>query len=209
MATTLSLVQSRSESLFEIDERLAELIDRAEEAAVEGGEIPQELTQEIDAYLEAFRTKIDRIAGYWRWQESIAEICGAEAGRLAARKKAAEGRLERLKGMLVAFMLSRGAKKLEGGKAAIGLQANSTASLIIDDPSRLGGEFFETSIRLTKTEAREIVSRLADGELRRRLEWALEGKAWEVNASAIRAALAVDPSLPGVRLVKGCHVRLR
>jgi DNA repair ATPase RecN len=194
-------------SLFDLDERLIDLMECAEEAA-ESGEIPQELIEEINDYLEAFRTKVDRIAGYWRWQESIAEICGKEADRLAARKKAAEGRLERLKGMLLAFMLSRGAKKLEGEKAAIGLQANGMASLVIDDPTQLGECFFENSIRLTKAELRELISQSADGDLRRRMEVTLAGKGWEVNASAVRAAMT-STSVPGARLVKGHHIRLR
>jgi hypothetical protein len=196
-------------SLFDIDERLVELMDQAEEATSDDGEIPQELVREINDYLEAFRTKVDRIAGYWRWQESIAEICGKEAERLAARKKAAEGRLDRLKGMLLAFMLSRGAKKLEGEKAAIGMQANSMASLVIDDPSQLGECFFESSIRFTKTELQELVYQLADGELRHRLEAALAGKGWEANASAVRAAMTGNAPMAGARLVKGHHVRLR
>jgi len=66
-------------SLFDLDERLIELMDQAEDAAAEHGEIPPELLQEINDYVEAFRTKVDRIAGYWRWQESIADICGKEA----------------------------------------------------------------------------------------------------------------------------------
>src|SRR5207249_7151859 len=116
-------------SLFDLDERLIELMNCAEEAAEDGG-ISQELLQEINDYLEAFRTKVDRIAGYCRWQESIAGICGEEAERLSARKRAAERRVNRLKDMLLAFMMSRGLKKLEGEKAAIGLQANSTPSLV-------------------------------------------------------------------------------
>src|SRR5439155_11967885 len=118
-------------SLFDLDERLIELLERAEEEA-ENGEIPQELREEINDYLEAFRTKVDRIAGYWRWQESIARICGEESDRLSVRKRAAERRVNRLKDMLLAFMISRNFKKLEGEKAAIGLQSNSSASLVID-----------------------------------------------------------------------------
>lgn len=197
------------QSLFDIDERLVDLMDQVEEATADGGEIPHELVQKIDDYLEAFRTKVDRIAGYWRWQESIAEICGKETERLAARKKAAEGRLDRLKGMLLAFMLSRGAKKLEGEKAAIGVQANGMASLVIDDPSKLGECFFENSIRLTKTEIQEVVYQLTDGELRRRLEATLISKGWEVNASAVRVAITNNSAVCGARLVKGHHVRLR
>ena len=196
-------------SLFDLDERLIELMDQAEEAAAGGHEIPQELLQEINDYFEAFRTKVDRIAGYWRWQESIAEICGKEADRLEARKKAAEGRLGRLKNMLLAFMMARDLKKLEGEKAAIGMQANGMASLVIDDPLQIGESFLENTIQFTKTELQEIAYQLADGELRRRLESALSGNGWEINGSVVRFAITNNSLVSGARLVKGHHVRLR
>ena len=195
-------------SLFDIDERLVDLMDRIEDAA-EMGEIPQELLQESNDYLEAFRMKVDRIAGYWRWHESIARICGEEAERLLARKKAADGRVNRLKGMLLAFMMSRGLKKLEGEKAAIGIQANGMPSLVIDDPVQLGERFLENSVRFTKTELQEAVYQLADGELRRRLETILSGDGWEINESAVRSAIVNNAAISGARLVKGHHVRLR
>ena len=195
-------------SLFDLDERLIELLERAEEAA-EDGEIPPELLQEINDYLEAFRTKVDRIAGYWRWQESIATICGEEAERLSVRKRAAERRVNRLKDMLLAFAMSRGFKKLEGEKAAIGLQVNSAASLVIDDPLQIGECFFEKSLRFTKTELQEIVYQLADGKLRHRLQAALTGEGWEINGSAVRFAMTNNSPVSGARLVRGHHVRLR
>jgi len=83
-------------SLFDLDERLVELLECADDAA-QVGEIPKELLLEINDYLEAFQTKVDGIAGYWRWQESIAAICGKEADRLSVRKRAADGRLNLLK----------------------------------------------------------------------------------------------------------------
>ena len=102
MATVDTLKELRShspqkperdpQSLFDLDERLIELLERAEETA-EDGEIPRDLRDEINDYLEAFRTKVDRIAGYWRWQESIARICGEESDRLSMRKRAAERRV--------------------------------------------------------------------------------------------------------------------
>lgn len=195
-------------SLFDLDDRLIELMDRAEEAS-ETGETPAELLQEINDYIEAFRTKVDRIAGYWRWQESIANICGEEAERLAARKRASERRITRLKEMLLAFMLSRGLKKLEGEKATVGLQVNGMASLVVDDPLQIGEQFFESSFRFSKTELQEMVYQLADGDLRRRLESALTGDGWEVNGSAVRFALTNNAAVSGARLVKGHHVRLR
>ena len=124
-------------SLFDLDDRLIELMSLVEEAADAGGEISKELAQEIDTYLEAYRLKVDRIVGYWRWQQSIADISSKEAERLAARKKAAENRVTRLKGFLFAFMMARGIKKLEGEKSDIGMQRNSTASLVVDDPLQI------------------------------------------------------------------------
>ena len=196
-------------SLFDIDEHLVELMDRVEEAVGESGELPPELAQEVNDYLEAFRSKVDRIAGYWRWQESMAWICGEEAERLAARKKAAEGRVERLKNMLLAFMMSRGIRKLEGDKASIGLQQNSTASLIIDDPLQVGECFSENAIRFMKTEFQEVVYQLPHGELRQRLEGILKQDRWQVNGSAVRASIVNGAPVMGARLVKGHHVRVR
>ena len=196
-------------SLFDLDEELIELMDRVEDATADGGEVPAELLQEVNDYLEAFRTKVDRIAGYWRWQESIADICAKEAERLEARGKAAAGRLERLKGMLLAFMLPRNLKKLEGEKASIGMQRNSASSLVIDDPLHIGERFFEATLRFTKDELRGLVSVLPEGEFRRRMEASLGGESWEINGSAVRYALANSSPVPGARLVKGHHVRLR
>lgn len=196
-------------SLFDIDDHLVELMNRAEDEANESGDIPESLAQEITDYLEAFRGKVDRIAGYWRWQESIGEICGRESDRLAARKRAADARVVRLRFMLQAFMQPRSLKRLEGEKAAIGLQQNSTASLQIDDPLQVAERFWERSIRLTKTELQEIAYQLAEGELRRQFEAMLEGDGWEINAAAVRAAIVNGGEVPGARLVKGSHVRLR
>ena len=196
-------------SLFDIDERLVELMDQVADAAADGQEPPSELIEEINEYIEAFHSKVDRIAGYLRWQESIASICGAEAERLSARKKAAEGRVSRLKNMLLHFMLSRGLKKLEGERAAIGLQPNSAASLVLDDPLKIGECFFERSIGFTKTEMHELIYQLPSGELRDRLEAQLAEERWQVNGSAIRAAFANGAEIAGARLVKGHHIRIR
>ncbi len=207
--STAVLTTRDPRSLFDLDERLIELMDQVEDAAAGGGEIPQELVEQVNEYIDAFRTKVDRIAGYWRWQESIAGICGDEAQRLATRKRAAEGRVSRLKNMLLAFMMARGLKKLDGDKAAIGMQANSTPSVIIDAPCEIGECFFEASLRFTKPELQEIAYQLTDGDLRRRIEAVLVGDGWEINNAAVRAALSNNSCVPGARLVKGYHVRLR
>ncbi len=196
-------------SLFELDDRLIELMDRAEEAVESVGFVPDELTQEINDYIDAWRSKVDRIAGYWRWQESIAAICGKEAERLAARRKAAESRVARLRSMLLAFMTSRGVRKLEGERASIGMQANSTATLVIDDPLRVADCFFQQSVPFTKTELQETVFQLPEGDVRRRLESVLLSDRWEINSAAVRAEFESNRPVDGARMVKGYHVRSR
>jgi hypothetical protein len=195
-------------SLFDLDERLVELLDSADEAA-EVGEIRPDVLQEINDYLEAFQTKVDRIAAYWCWQESVAGICGDEAERLSARKRAAERRVNRLQEMLMAFMMSRGLRKLEGDKSTVGLQSNSMPSLVIDDPLQIGECFFERTLRFTKTELQEIVYQLANGQLRSRLKAAFVSDGWEIDSSAVRFALTNGSDISGAKLVKGHHVRLR
>jgi hypothetical protein len=111
--------------------------------------------------------------------------------------------------MLLAFMLPRDLKKLEGEKASIGMQRNSTSSLVIDDPLQIGESFFETTLRFTKNELRGLATTLPEGELRSRIEASIAGEGWEINGFAVRYALANSSSVPGARLVKGHHVRLR
>ena len=138
-----------------------------------------------------------------------ASICAEESDRLSARKKAAEGRVARLRNLLLGFMLARGIKKLDGDKASIGMQLNSTPSLIIDDPLQIGERFFESTLRFTKTELQEIAYQLPEGDLQRRLEAELKRDHWEINGSAVRAAIVNNEPLSGARLVKGHHVRVR
>ena len=107
------------------------------------------------------------------------------------------------------FLLTRGQKKLDGETSSIALQTNGAASLVVHDPQQIGDGFYECPIRFTKPEVQEIVSQLAEGEIRRRLEVTLQGDGWEINASAVRAALVNNASMPGARLMKGHHVRIR
>ena len=139
------------------------------------------------------------------------DICNIPATVLKERSLGSDALLanHRLKNMLLAFMMARGLKKLEGQKAAIGMQANGMASLVIDDPLQIGECFFESNIRLTKTELQEIAYQLADGVLRRRLEATLKSEGWEINGSAVRFAIINNSTVSGARLVKGNHVRLR
>ena len=104
--------------------------------------------------------------------------------------------------------MARGIKKLEGEKSDIGMQRNSSASLVVDDPLQIAERFFERAVRFTKTEFQELVYQLPEGEARRRLEAALKD-GWEVNGEAVRATLVNNELVPGAHLVTGSHLRIR
>lgn len=209
MATPSVSVAQDSLTLFELDEHLIDLMDRIEEATAEGEDVRPDLLQEMTEYLDAFRLKVDRIAGYWRWQESIAAICDQEVERLSNRKRAAQNRVDRLRSMLLTFMLARGLKKLDGAKASIGMQRNSMASLLIDDPLVIADSYRETLVCLTKNEFQELLDRLPEGDLHQKLSTHFHGENWQINSGAVRASLAGGREVPGARLEKGHHVRLR
>jgi hypothetical protein len=143
------------------------------------------------------------------WGPYVVGISGGsqEADRLSARKKATEQRANRLKEMLLAFMMSRGVRKLEGEKSTVGLQSNSMPSLVIDDPLQVGECYFQKTLRFTKTELQEVVYQLADGLLSSRLETSLRADCWEIDDSAVRFVLTTGSDISGARLVKGHHVR--
>ena len=50
---------------------------------------------------------------------------------------------------------------------------------------------------------------MVDGKLRRKLEAALSGDGWEINAAAVRFAMTNGAAIPGARMVKWNHVRVR
>jgi len=154
-------------------------------------------------------TQVDRIAGYLRWQESIASICGAEAERLSARKKSAEGRVSRLKNMLLHFMLRRGLKKLDGEA-----RGNRASAELGGFAGR--GRSAQDRRVLLRAIHRLHEDRNAGADLpiagrgpKGRLEAQLAEDGWQVNGSAIRAAIVNGSEVAGARLVKGHHIRIR
>jgi hypothetical protein len=198
-------------SMFEIDESLAALVEAAaEEADASGGDISEELKTAMATYAEAFGYKVDRIADYVKAQKAEAELAQREAERFEARYKAAENREKRLKQMLAWLMVSRNVQKLRGVMNTISLQANSTASLVIQETTHIPDSFYRAQIDLSWPEWHEILEGLQPGGLRDHLR-AAEGQAVqrELQRGILADALARGEAIPGVTLVKGHHVRLK
>ncbi len=97
--------------LYEIaDEyrRIAGLIDDA------AGELSPELEADLDSVSASLADKAESIAALVREADAEADAYAAEMARLAARKKAAEGRADRLKAYLLAAMEAASVPKIKG-----------------------------------------------------------------------------------------------
>ena len=202
---------ARGLSIFEIDDCLEALVDAAEaDAEVNKGEISEAIKSALATYAEAFGYKVDLIADFLKAQRAEAEIAQREAERFHNRHRAAENREKRLKQLLVWFMLSRNLPKLRGEFNTIALQANSTPSLVIQDPSHIPVSFYRARIDVTWSQWTEILESLPEGALRERLS-AGQGKfiEKELQRGILSDALARGEGIPGIALLKGHQVRLR
>jgi hypothetical protein len=210
MATTAQDV-AKGLSMFEIDESLEALVEAAEqEAEANNGEISEDIKTALATYADAFGYKVDRIANYLKAQKAESELAQREAERFQARYKAAENREKRLKQMLVWFMISRNTPKLRGSLNTISLQANSAASLTIQETTHVPDSFYRAKVELAWSVWREVVDSLPLGPLRDRLG-AADGRTVQkdLQRGILSDALARGETITGVSLVKGHHVRLR
>jgi len=202
---------AKGQSIFEIDESLAALVEAAEaDAEANNGELSEPIKEALVTYAEAFGYKVDRIADFLKAQKAEAEIAQREGERFQARHKAAENREKRLKQMLVWFMLTRNVQKLRGELNTICLQANSAPSLVINETTHIPASFYRARIEISWPEWIEIIEALPQGPLRDRL-MSGEGKfvLKELQRGILSDALARGEVVEGILLVKGSHVRLR
>jgi Siphovirus Gp157 len=202
---------AKGQSIFEIDESLAALVEAAEaDADANNGELSEPIKEALVTYAEAFGYKVDRIADFLKAQKAEAEIAQREGERFQARHKAAENREKRLKQMLVWFMLTRNVQKLRGELNTICLQANSAPSLVVNETTHIPASFYRARIEITWPEWVEILETLPQGPLRDRLT---NGQGnfvqKELQRGILSDALARGEVVEGASLVKGSHVRLR
>jgi len=200
---------ARTMSLFEIDGALVALIESAQdETAANGGELSEQLRTALAEYVEAYGEKVDRIANYLKAQESFAELAKREEERLHARRTSAENRVKGLKNFLCFWMLSRGLKHLKGHLNTITLSKNSVDTLITEEHATIPDRYHKVTVQMSWDEWAIVLSCLAESPLRERL--AGPGAVQkELNRSHLQEAVAGGVVLPGVRLMRGHHVRIR
>jgi outer membrane murein-binding lipoprotein Lpp len=200
---------ARTMSLFEIDEALDLLIEAAaEQVSGPEGDISEELRTALARYVDAFGEKVDRIANYIKAQEAFAEAAKKEANRLEARRRSAENRVKTCKGFLCWFMICRSLKHLKGTLNTVTLSENSAETLMIDEAQAVPQAFMSVLVSLPWPRWEELLSHVPEGTLLRELRrQALETR--DLDRGRVSEALKAGHVVPGARLSRGKHVRLR
>jgi hypothetical protein len=196
---------AETSSLFEIDMELDELLEEMEQQVESEGQASEDLVTRFQQFCEAHGDKVDRIGRFVRMMEAREQFCRGEAARLADRARAAAGRVERTKNMVLYYLLSRDFKKIEGYQFTLRVQKNGQDSVKITDQAavpkcycrieaRIGGAIWET-----------VLSLLPD-ELAKTLEASIQET--RPDSDAIKAALAQNELVPGAEVRRGSHLRV-
>ena len=134
-------------TLYELDSKIAELLDTGFEMScidAETGEIDE---TQLAIYLEQLqldrKTKIDNIAVYVKNLEAEAVAIRAEEKKLKERREAKERKAERLKNYIKTSMLLQGETKFESARVSMALR-NSKA--VVVDESKLESVYFINKI---------------------------------------------------------------
>ena len=124
---------AEASSLFEIDMELDGLLEEIEGQVESEGQASEDLVARFQQFCEAHGEKVDRIGRFVRMMEAREQYCRSEAARLTDRARAAAGKVERTKNMVLYYLLSRDLKKIEGYQFTLRAQKNSQDSVRIND----------------------------------------------------------------------------
>ena len=108
---------AETNSLFEIDAELDGLLDEIEEQTAQGIEPAEEIVARFQQFCSAHGEKVDRIGRFLRRMEAREQFCRAEVARLSDRARAAAGKVERTKNMVLYYLMSRDLKAIEGASS--------------------------------------------------------------------------------------------
>jgi hypothetical protein len=192
-------------SLFEIDMELDGLLEEIQEQVESQGEASEDLVSRFQQFCEAHGEKVDRIGRFVRMMEAREQFCRSEATRLGERARAAAGKVERTKNMVLYYLLSRDLKKIEGYQFTLRAQKNSQDSVRITDEATLPKSYCRIEARIPGIIWETVLSILPD-ELARTLESSVQET--RPDNDAIKAALAQSEAVPGAEVRRGFHLRV-
>lgn len=197
---------AEASSLFEIDMELDELIEEMEEQTESEGQTSEDLLARFHEFCEAHSEKVDRIGRFLRMMEAREQFCRSEAARLTDRARAAAGKMERTKNMVLYYLLSRDLKKIEGQQFTLRAQKNSQDSVRITGESELPKCYCRIEARIPGVVWETALSLLPE-ELAKTLESSIQET--RPDNDAIKAAVAQNEVVPGAEVRRGTHLRLQ
>jgi hypothetical protein len=196
---------AEASSLFEIDMELDGLLEEIEGQVESKGQAAEDLVAQFQQFCEAHGEKVDRIGRFVRIMEAREQYCRSEAMRLTDRARAAAGRVERTKNMVLYYLLSRDLKKIEGYQFTLRAQKNSQDSVRITDETALPKSYCWIDARIDGVVWETVLSLLPD-ELSKSLESSVQEM--RPNADAIKAAAMRDEHVSGAEVRRGSHLRV-
>lgn len=196
---------AESNSLFELDIELDELLEKIEEQIESEGQASEVLVARFQQYCEARGEKVDRIGRFVRMMEAREQFCRGEAARLGDRARAAANKIDRTKNMVLYYLLSRDLKKIEGHQFTLRAQKNSQDSVKITDEAAVPLCYCRIDARIDGGVWQTVLSLLPDP-----LAMALMSSVQEKrpNAEAIKQAAMQDGQVPGAEIRRGSHLRV-
>jgi hypothetical protein len=193
-------------SLFEIDAELDSLLDEIEEQAEQKGEPSEDLVARFQQFCSAHDEKVDRIGRFLRQMEAREQFCRSEAARLSVRARAAAGKVERTRNMVLYYLMSRDLKSIEGREFTLRAQKNSQDSVRITDEAALPVAFRKIDARVGGVLWETVLANLP-GELGRMIESTVEES--RPDTDTIKAAILREEEVPGAELQRGWHLRIK
>jgi hypothetical protein len=164
-----SVMASIAEGNFEIDMERDELLEEMEQQVESEGQASEDLVARFQQFCAAHGKKVDRIGRFVRMMEAREQFCRSEATRLGERARAAAGKVERTKNMVLYYLLSRDLKKIEGYQFTLRVQKNTQDSVRITDEATLPKSYCRIEARIPGITWETVLSILPD-ELARTLE---------------------------------------
>jgi len=196
---------AEASSLFEIDTELDGLLEEIEEQVESEGQAAEDLVARFQQFCEAHGEKVDRIGRFVRIMESREQLCRSEAARLSDRARAAAGKVERTKTMVLYYLLSRNLQKIEGQQFTLRAQKNGQDSVKITDQASVPKCYCRIEARIPGVIWETLLSLLPD-ELAKTLESSIK-EACPDN-DAIKTAVAQNERVPGAEVRRGMHLRV-
>ena len=192
-------------SLFEIDAELDSLLDEIEEQTAQGAEPAGVLIARFQEFCSAHGEKVDRIGRFLRQMGAREQFCRSEATRLNDRARAAAGKVERMKNVVLYYLMSRGLRAIEGREFTLRVQKNSQDSVRINDEAALPKSYCKIDARIDGL-LWETVLALLPEELAKSLESSIQET--KPDTDAIKLATLRQEQVPGAEMRRGWHLRV-